>query len=228
MYNKYEIIDLSVPFYQGMPKYHAQWYPGYYYDEIKPENMSEANWKRRFTKINLFAHNGTHIEVSDHVYKDGNTLKNFGIQQFINYPHIIDLTEVPLEMEISKEVIERKIEKKEIKEGAIILLKTLYDDEHWGKEDFWDKSPYLSEEAAVYLQSLRPSLIGIDFQTEKPGEKNFIVHKSLLKGNAVLCEYLFHLDEIDESCLFMALPINFVDLEAAPVRASALRFQNKD
>lgn len=221
----YEIIDLSLPFYKDMPKYDAKWFPPYRYEEISPENLNEDNWKRRFTRIDLFAHNGTHVEVSDHVYKDGNILKNYGIDQFIGYPIIIDLTDAPLKKEITKEQIAEKMKNKEIEENSILLLKTLYDDKHWGEADFWCNSPWLSQEAALFIKSFKPSFVGIDFQTEKPKEKDYIVHKILTKDRTILCEYLFHLDKITEDCLFMALPINFVDLEASPIRASALRFK---
>lgn len=224
MSKRYDIIDLSIAFYKGMPKYHADWYPKYNYEEIKPEYLSEDNWKRRFTKVELFAHNGTHVEVSDHVYKDGNTLNNYAIDQFIGYPVIIDLIDVGEREEITYDTLKRKIGERKIEENRIILLKTLYDDKHWGEDDFWDKSPWLSKEAAEYIKSFKPSFVGIDFQTEKPKEKDYIIHKILTTDKTILCEYLFHLDKIDEECLFMALPINLVGLEAAPVRASALRF----
>lgn len=219
----YEIIDLSIGFYKNMPKYDAAWFPEFSYDEIQPENLVDNTWKRRFTKINLFAHNGTHVEVSDHVFKDGNTLRNYKIDKFIGFPVIVDLTEAKLGEPIRYDFIYEKLKHKNIMKNDIILLKTLYNDRYWETENFWDNSPWLDEEAALYLGSLEPTLVGIDFQTEKPKEKNFVVHKALTEKGTILCEYLINLDRIDESCLFMALPIDFPELEASPVRASALR-----
>jgi hypothetical protein len=48
---------------------------------------------------------------------------------------------------------------------------TGYDDRNWGQADFWERSPWLSVEAAEYIASMQPALIGLDFQTEEPGSR---------------------------------------------------------
>lgn len=220
---KLDIIDLSVSFAKGMPKYEASWFPNFDYEEVTPEKLSAANWKRRFTILSLFSHNGTHVECSDHVFRDGNTICQVPLDHFIGYPVIVDLRDVPNGREISLDIIKSKLQKYELEEGAILLLMTGYDDKEWDKNGFWDRSPWLSGEAAAYIASLSPGFIGLDFQTEKPGEKDFIVHKNLVSQGAVLCEYLFNLDQLDSHTLFAALPIKIDGVEASPVRAVGIK-----
>ncbi|WP_223069814.1 cyclase family protein [Paenibacillus caui] len=221
--SKYQLIDLSVAFSVGMPKYNASWFPEFQVDEVVPESMKGADWKRRFTILSLFAHNGTHVESSDHVFRDGRTMDAIPLDHFFGIPIVVDLRDIPNGQEITQDVLESRIPRDNVGEGHIILLMTSYDDREWGKEGFWDRSPWLSEGAAAYLASLKPVLIGLDFQTEKPGERNFIVHKALTRHGAVLCEYLFQLDKLEYDTLFMALPIKINDVEASPVRAVGIK-----
>ena len=222
---KFEIIDLSVPFSEGMPKYDAPWFPHFEIHEIQPENMPEADWKRRFTNLSIFAHNGTHIEVSDHVFRDGNTVENLPLRQFVGNPIIIDLMHIPDRTEIGAKDISPFLTGLEIHPHTILLLRNGYDDRNWGRPDFWQKSPWLSPEAAQLLSDTGAGFFGLDFQTEKPGEKSFVVHKALLsKKHAVLCEYLFCLEKATPDSLFIALPISIKNVEASPVRAILLKF----
>lgn len=220
--NNIKLVDLSATFCVGMPKYKAEWYPEFSYKEIAPQALVNNEWKRRFTVVSMFAHNGTHVETSDHVFKDGYTLGKTNLEEFIAHPVIIDLTDISNGVSIEAEDILKRIENRKIEERSIILLKTGYDDRAWGKDYFWDKSPWLDAEAAKVVANLKPRIVGIDFQTEKPNEKNFIVHKTLASAGCIICEYLFNLDKINEEFLFMALPIKMPELESAPVRAVGL------
>ncbi|MDP1512109.1 cyclase family protein [Paenibacillus sp. CMAA1739] len=220
---KLELIDLSIAFSKGMPKYSAKWFPEFTFDEVAPETMTAADWKRRFTIVSLFAHNGTHVESSDHVFRDGKTIDRVPLQHFVGYPVLIDLTDIPNQTEISADLLKQRLAPLTIEEGEILLFHTGYDDREWGKEGFWDRSPWLSAEAAAYIASLNPVFIGLDFQTEKPAEKNFVVHKNIVSQGAVLCEYLFNLYQLDSDTLFVALPIKISDVEASPVRAIGIK-----
>ena len=130
--------------------------------------------------------------------------------------------DIPEKTEINWNMIKPYLENKVIDQESIILIRTGYDDQRWGTDGFWEDSPWLSEEAAIELSKTGAGFFGLDFQTEKPGEKNFVVHKALLSGHAVLCEYLFNLHQATPKSLFIALPISISDIESAPVRAILL------
>lgn len=220
----FEIVDLSVPFSEGMPKYDAPWFPAFEIQEIQPGSMSEARWKRRFTTLNLFAHNGTHVEGTDHVFSDGNTIDRLPLSRFVGNPLIVDLMGLPDRTEIGSELIESRLAGHEPNSNTIVLIRTGYNDRNWGRPEFWTDSPYLSKAAATLLADSGAGFFGLDFQTEKPGEKEFVVHRTLLsRPHAVLCEYLFNLAQATPDSLFLALPISIRNVEASPVRAVVLK-----
>ncbi|WP_018693714.1 cyclase family protein [Algicola sagamiensis] len=218
------IQDLSVPFSIGMPKYDAPWFPNFDVAEIKPAQMPDADWKRRFTKLDLFAHNGTHVETSDHVFRDGKTIDGYQLTQFVGHPFVLNLRHLPDATPIQPDMIESQLANYDGEKQPILLINTGYNDRAWGSETFWTNSPYLTPEAAALIASKKPNFIGIDFQTEKPREKSFVVHKTLLSSCELLCEYLFNLDKLNRESLFVALPISIENVEAAPVRAVGINF----
>lgn len=223
--NGISIVDLSIPFAVGMPKYDAPWFPPFELREVRPESMPEARWTRRFTTLSLFAHNGTHVETSDHVFRDGRTISKVPLDRFVGRPLVVRLTDIPDGAEISRSDLEARLPG-DVATGSILLLHTGYDDRRWGRADFWDRSPWLSAAAAELVRDLRPAFIGLDFQTEKPGERDFIVHRTLLRDDVVLGEYFFNLQQVTWESLFLAMPVSIDGVEAAPVRAVAINGLN--
>jgi arylformamidase len=213
-----EIVDLSVALAAGMPKFPAAWFPEFAIEEVYPP---AAGRSRRFTKLQLFPHNATHVESTDHIMPDGTTIDTTSLQEFAGLPAIVDLRDVPDLTEVPVALIRDRLEVSE--PGGIVLLMTGYDDRRWGELDFWERSPWLSVEAAEYIAATRPTLIGLDFQTEAPRATEFLVHQALMAHGAVLCEYLFNLDQLDGDTLFLALPIKVEGVEAAPVRAVGVK-----
>jgi len=108
--------------------------------------------------------------------------------------------------------------------GRILLIRTGRNDRAWGTDDYWNRSPYLSEEAAQTIADAGFGFVGLDFQTEKPGERNFVVHKALLSRGVLLCEYLVNLHRLGPDSIFIATPLSIRDVEASPTRAIALNF----
>jgi arylformamidase len=222
MMNEFDVVDLSTPFYAGMPKYHAPWFPAFGVSEVLPEAMPEASWKRRFTRLDLFAHNGTHVETSDHAFRDGGTLCKYDLSRFFGRPYVIDLGDASETAAIGAPRIRAELDRLRPPRGAILLLRTGYNDRAWDTETFWSRSPYLEVEAAQAIAEAGAGFVGLDFQTEKAGEKEFVVHRTLLSAGIILCEYLFRLDRVERDSLFVALPLSIRDVEASPVRAVVL------
>jgi arylformamidase len=223
----FEIVDLSIPFHVGMPKYDASWFPAFGVSEVSPESMPEAQWKRRFTTLDLFAHNGTHVETSDHAFRDGRTICQYDLERFAGVPTVLDLSTVPDATEIGVDLVRAALRQGADlpKDGAgILVIRTGYNDRAWGKPDFWTRSPYLSEAAAHTIASAGFGFVGLDCQTEKPGERQFVVHKALLSRGVLLCEYLVNLHRLRRGSIFIATPLSIRNVEASPVRAIALNF----
>jgi arylformamidase len=223
---RFEIVDLSIPFHVGMPKYDASWFPAFSVSEVSPEAMPDAEWKRRFTTLALFAHNGTHVETSDHAFRDGNTICRHELERFVGAPAVLDLSSLADGTEISADMVRAGLNRLSADKpsGRILLIRTGYNDRAWGSETFWTRSPYLSEGAAHLIAEAGFGFIGLDFQTEKPGERGFVVHKALLSRRVLLCEYLVNLHRIGPDSVFVAAPLSIRGVEASPTRALALNF----
>jgi kynurenine formamidase len=211
-----EIVDLSVAFAEGMPRYPADWFPRFGVREVEADDAS-----RRFTALDLFAHNGTHVESPCHVLEGDATIDELPLAHFAGYPVVVDLGDVPDATEISVELLRERLPEQQ--PGRAILLVTGYNDRRWGEPDFWFSSPWLAQDAAAYVASLGPALVGFDFQTERPGDSGFPVHRVLARAGVALCEYLFNLGEVDSRTLFLALPIKVEGVEAAPTRAVGVK-----
>jgi kynurenine formamidase len=210
------IVDLSVAFSEGMPRFPAEWFPDVSVRDAGPPADRQS---RRFTTLRLSAHNGTHVESSDHVVTGGVTLDDVPLRSFAGFPVIVDLRDVAEGTEVAVHTLEQRLPSSHVAPGQVVLLMTGYDDRNWGRADFWERSPWLSAEAAEYIASTRPALVGLDFQTEMPSASDFAVHRILLERGIVLCEYLFNLERINEQTLFLAFPIKVAGVEAAPTRA---------
>ncbi len=72
-----QVIDLSLPLYSGMPVF-----PGD--PEVRIEliqNFAETGWNMR--RLELNAHDGTHINVPIHGMAEGKTLDDFELESFM-------------------------------------------------------------------------------------------------------------------------------------------------
>ena len=92
-----------------MPKYDASWFPTFTVSEVSPESMPEAEWKRRFTTLDLCAHNGTHVETSDHAFRDGRTICQYDLARFAGVPTILDCSTVPDSTEIPADLVTARL-----------------------------------------------------------------------------------------------------------------------
>jgi len=210
------IVDLSVAFFEGMPKFPAAWFPAFSVSEVRSPRGQRS---RRLTTLQVCSHNGTHVESANHVMSEGATIDAIPLQSFAGFPLIVDLRDVEEGTEVPLEAVRDRLPPEEAEPSSVVLLMTGYNDRRWGETDFWARSPWLSVAAAEYIASLSPALVGLDFQTEKPFEGEFPVHQVLLANDTVLCEYLVNLDQIDPNTLFLAFPVKVFGVEAVAVRA---------
>ncbi len=92
------------------------------------------------------------------------------------------------------------------------------------KKYYFEKNPGLSITAANYLVSKKINLIGIDSPSIDLGsEKQFSVHKTLLKNNILIVENLANLKKISGNHFnLVVLPLKLKDATGSPVRAIAI------
>ena len=166
-------------------------------------------------------HVGTHLDAPSHFIQGGLTLERIPLETLIGTAVILDLTRKGEGDVITRQDLE--VFQKRLVAGSRVLLKTAWD-LRFREGHFFDNFPCLDLEAARYLASRRPALLGMDTPSPSPvGDPDEAIHKTLLGAGIVHLEALRNLTlvEVDE-CKLIVLPPPFLGVSGAPCRAVAV------
>jgi kynurenine formamidase len=105
----------------------------------------------------------------------------------------------------------------------------------WKKLEFWDNSPYVTEDGGEWIRDYHPKVVGYDFaqdydirriRTAKnlKEEIHQPVHEHVLKEGKILqIEYMYNLWSIGSpTCTIVALPLALPDCDGAQIRVIAI------
>lgn len=170
------------------------------------------------TKINIFSHNGTHIDAPYHMIKEGKSLDKFDIDSFLGNAIIIDVSHITKHIEVQ----DLKSYEKQIAVSDFVILNTSWW-KKWRRDEFFRNFPVLSEEAAKYLISFNLKGVGVDtISVDSFNSKNYEIHNILLDNEKLIIENLNNLDKLPEKFLFIATPLKYEEADGCPVRAIAV------
>ncbi|MEO6725070.1 MAG: cyclase family protein, partial [Blastocatellia bacterium] len=97
-------------------------------------------------------------------------------------------------------------------------------DVHWGTQQYGEGAPFLTRQAAEFLVSASPALVGIDsvnMDNRLDGERP--AHTLLLGAGIPIAEHLCNLDQLPSSGFrFHCVPVKFRGVGTFPVRAYAV------
>ncbi len=209
-----KIIDLTHSIHPSMPVF-----PG-----TEPPVFQEANTLEKDgfaeTKITFYSHTGTHMDAPAHMVEGGLFLDQYPIDHFIGEALIMDFTDSDSdEIDIEKLMLyEEKISKVDF-----IILKTGWS-KYWGKGEYFDKFPALSENAAQWLSNFKLKGIGIDaISIDSMESTAFRVHHTFFERNMVIIENIANLDAIEnETFIFSCMPLKTQKADGSPIRAIAI------
>ena len=214
---KQQIIDISLPLYQGMITY-----PGNPELKITPRRGAT---KRKdalpyissfLTEISLGSHTGTHVDAPSHVFPKGKPVDVFKLTQLVGECRVINMVHV------KKAVTVADLEKENIKNGERILVKTK--NSLRGFKEFYNDYIYLDGDAAQFLAKKNIGLFGIDYLSVKQkGSIDHRPHTALLKKNIPIFEGLDLSKVKPGKYFFVGLPLRFVGIDGAPARAILIR-----
>ena len=162
------------------------------------------------TKINLYSHTGTHIDVPYHVFETGKKVNDISLDKFYGKCKVFDLTNV------EEKIIKEDLEKLDIKEGDIILFKT--------KNSFKEELNfvYLDKTAAEYLVSKKIKTVGIDSLGIERDQPEHETHKFFLKAEIPIIEGL-NLKEAEEGeYILCCFPLK-INIDGSPARAILIK-----
>jgi arylformamidase len=212
-------IDLSHTIEDGLITYKGLPAPIIcdYLSREMSRTLYDAGTEFQIGKIEMVANTGTYIDFPFHRYENGKDLSQLGLECFADLEGLVIRACERKTLEIDASYFEGK----EIR-GKAILVHTGWD-ANWNTGEYFENHPYLTDDAAIYLEKCGVKLVGIDsmnIDNTKRGSRP--VHSILLKSEVLIVEHLCNLEELpDEGFSFSAIPPKFKGVGTFPVRAFA-------
>ena len=205
-----EIIDISMPIHSNMPVFRNA-------EEKKPvfhitRNFVNGNGARE-TRMELELHTGTHMDAPLHMIEGGQNSSFFKVEDMVLPCKVLDFTDV------EDGITEKDLQRKEIKAGDFILLKT----KNSFQDGFCPDFIFVKESGARYLAQIGIRGVGIDSLGIERSQADHATHKALLGNGIYILEGLRLRDVGEVSYTLIAAPIYIMDVEAAPVRALLIK-----
>ncbi|MDR1533711.1 MAG: cyclase family protein [Planctomycetota bacterium] len=215
------VIDLTMPIAPHW-RYGLEQRPARRFDE---GSVVQTTW------FALQTHWYTHIDVPRHFSPDGATLEQYPLDLLVGDAVILDVSDQGENAPIDAGKLEKAFAG--LARRDIILVKSCRGRKvSMDSREFWDGSPYLTADAADWLYSLEPKVVGFDFPQDRDirrrdlpdNEKEHTTHERLLRRGVLLIEYLTNFWSLGEAGIirFAGLPLKLIGVDGAPIRAVAL------
>ena len=217
------IVDLSMPIDSG----HFRWpVERGKRGSFESGDVFETSWLR------TSCHGFTHLDAPSHIVAEGPTTDDLDLSKVVGKAAVIDLSEIqPLE-EITGAHLDTA--GSHLEPGEIALFRTCWDEQRdWRSEAYWREAPWVSQEAAEWLQARGPSAVAFDFPQDwtirrlldgevRPLAEN-VTHNLLLRNGVTLIEYLVGVRQVTQpNTLLCAQPLRLSKADGAPVRVIAI------
>lgn len=215
------IIDLSqtledgIITYKGLPAPHVC----DFLSREKSKKFYAEGTQFQIDSIEMVGNSGTYIDSPFHRYADGKDLSELALEQTVDLPAIT--ISVPFTSDWM--AIEPSIFDDENVSGKAVLFATGWD-KFFGKAEYQEGHPYLSEESALLLRDMGAALVGIDSHNIDDIRSNSRpAHTILLGADIPIVEHMANLTELpDKGYRFHAAPIKFAGVGTFPTRAYAI------
>lgn len=200
-----KIHDISMTIHEGMAIYPNNPPPKIRQISKYPKDPTTKS------EITIGSHTGTHIDAKSHVFENETGADKIPLDSLYGECRVLDMTKC--KGKITKE----DVEKENVKEGEIILLKTR--NSLTGFEKFYNDYIYIDDSAAEYLAKKKIKTIGIDALSVKQlGNKETKTHPILI-GNMTVFEGLDLSNVNPGRYTFAGLPLKIKNCDGAPARA---------
>jgi arylformamidase len=216
------IIDISQGWHEGMPKFDAGWYPEFRIDRVMTPESDPVRVGRTFSQLHLFPHNGSHVESGFHFFPDGAKIATVSLERFVGPACLADVSHRRDLEPVTAGDLEKAVGDV-WRPGMRLLIRTDHPRRHVGGDDYWDTAAYIDSSAAAWIVQHETAVVGMDCITEKPGSRDFPIHRMLLSHEIPILENLANLHEVTDPVVWLfAAPVKVENVEAAPVRAIAI------
>ena len=220
------IVDLSV----AVTRDHLRWPI-----EQSVHGDLAAGDLAQVTTLKVSCHAFTHVDAKRHYFLDGDTIETTPLEAVVGPAHVVDLLDTQPNEAIDPEKLNNRSAKViQNGPGAKVILQTGW---HRHRDittaEFWLDAPYLTREAALWLDALELQTICFDFpqdyvirlllKDEKRPIEEHVTHDILLRSGVHMVEYLTNTASLQKSeVLLSAAPIKIPDADGAPARVYAI------
>lgn len=175
--------------------------------------------------VQMGSQSGTHVDAPYHF--DDNTLRidEIPLNRFVGRGVVVDCTSVGARERITLGSVGGQLD--DVRPSDIVLFHTGWA-RHYQSPQYFD-NPFLDSELVRSLLSRGVLTFGLDALNidETPTDENqgegFPAHHLIAQAGGVICENLCNLENITFADPFISiLPIKFIGIDGAPVRAVAL------
>jgi kynurenine formamidase len=199
-------------------------YPG---DPVPHINQHATIAKDGFNlvSIQMGSQSGTHVDAPFHFDDDTEKIDEVALDRFVGRGVILHCDGAAARQRITLDSVRTGAES--ARAGDIVLVNTGWA-RHYGTPAYFD-NPFLDAGLVSFLLDRGVRTIGLDAlnidetpDDTHPGE-GFPAHHLIAKVGGVICENLCNLESIDfADPLVSLLPMKFVGIDGAPVRAVAM------
>lgn len=212
---------------------------------IQPEEIVEKKCKAKGDSVNitrfpLQTHWYTHIDAPIHFFDGGKTLNDFPLAYLFGKATILDVSYVKDNEPITAEMLKEALGDDE--PTGIILIKTCWEAsrgvenafDFWQSHDYWDEAPYMTTEAADFITSLKPHVVGFDFPQDYDIRKlrfgvderncDMTTHFHCLQYDIMMIEYMSNFISLPKTKYvdFVGLPTALENANGAQIRCVAI------
>jgi len=212
----FTLIDVSHTVKDGMQSYKGLPVPiicDYLSREASKSHYEEGT-SFQIGVVTMCANTGTYVDVPFHRYEDGEDLSEIALSSLAN------LDGIKITIPKNTKCIDLEhIQGFNIK-GKAVLIETSWS-RHWGTDIYFEDPPYVTEQAAIYMQQKGVVFVGIDsYNIDDIKGKSRPCHSILLKHGILICEHMTNLDELpSDNFKFFAVPVKMKGMGTFPVRA---------
>lgn len=215
------LIDLSGPIYSGMWQYCPQ-YPGARITWCDLPDFAPPDARLYCQRFEIGGQTGTYLETAAHIDSQAPPVADHPVTDFWFDCVFIRLTDKQPGERISRKELEAAAPP--VRPGDAILVRTGWD-RRWREPDFVNGSPFFSREAAEWLMTRRPRLLGSDLSRfDNPTAPEFPWRRFFRQVTFLLAPVV-NLDAVPgDRAHLLVLPLKIDGAVSVPSRAVAIPY----
>jgi arylformamidase len=179
------------------------------------------------SRIAALLHTGSHVDAPLHVISGGRAIESLTLDELSGSAVVIDVHDAEEREPI--DAARLRAAAPNVRPGSIVAIRTDWTDRWWGTfPDYYTRSPFLTEDAGIWLADLRPRAVVVDFFEEECATRmdftseDFVVHRALLGNDIPIVEQATRLGSVGAHPFLLRAPfVLLAGVEAAPCRISA-------